>query len=407
MFNLNAGTIGKQEMRSVRTEAFWQAFCRHEGITEARYEGTYFRTPPDVADRLLTMVQAGAMRATAGPIVMFGEGQEEPVPAPGEYAVLVDRQKRPRLIWRTTGVTVAPLSSVSDDFVWRSGHGTGEREHWLALMGGGFRRMAGLYRFDYHSEVGTMFETFEVVWPLGVARRIQLVAPHLDRGIALLRLLDEERRIAAGVEVILARIRTAVLTTGPTMKIAFTNPAAEALLRLGDGLRMKDGGLTVRQPSDEKTLAAAIYAASTRRDEARPSVVSQRPRGSGDLVTICRGESKPPYRVCVFPLQSGHTIAGSAASGRAVLFVDDPDEEAEPAQVDHYSRAFQLSPAEARLAVHLGSGGSLADAADVLGVTYNTVRAQLRAIFDKTDTHRQTELLRLLQTSRSLRISLS
>src|ERR1700759_4004600 len=99
-------------MRSARTEAFWQAYCRHEGVSGNRYEGTYFRTPTDVADRLLAMVQVGAMRATAGAVTMFGEGQEEPVPVSGEYAVLVDRQQRPRLIWRTTGVSVGPLSSV-------------------------------------------------------------------------------------------------------------------------------------------------------------------------------------------------------------------------------------------------------------------------------------------------------
>jgi DNA-binding CsgD family transcriptional regulator len=90
-----------------------------------------------------------------------------------------------------------------------------------------------------------------------------------------------------------------------------------------------------------------------------------------------------------------------------VLFVDDPNDDAAPAQIDLYSRAFRLTSAEARLAVHLASGASLTEAADAFGVTHNTVRAQLRAIFDKTETHRQSELVRLLQTSRSLRVSLS
>jgi len=197
-------------MRSARTEAFWQAFCRHEGLSHARYEATYFRTPPDIADRLLTMVCAGTMRATAGPMPIFGEGREEPVPAAGDYAVLVDHQRRPRLIWRTTGVTIAPLSSVSDEFVWRSGQGTGEREDWLARLNWSFTRMARLYGFEMHADVATMFETLEVVWPLDVARRIQLVTPHLDRGIAMLHRLNEERRAAAGLEAVLARIQTAV-----------------------------------------------------------------------------------------------------------------------------------------------------------------------------------------------------
>src|ERR1019366_3378874 len=101
-------------MRSARTEAFWNAFCRHEGVNHARHEVTSFKTWPDVAKRLTAMVLAGRMRSTAGPIHCFGDEQGEPVPAVGEYAVLLDVEERPRLIWRTTGVEIAPFSSVTD-----------------------------------------------------------------------------------------------------------------------------------------------------------------------------------------------------------------------------------------------------------------------------------------------------
>ena len=90
-----------------------------------------------------------------------------------------------------------------------------------------------------------------------------------------------------------------------------------------------------------------------------------------------------------------------------MLFVDDPNDAGSTAPKDLYTRAFRLTPAEARLAVHLASGASLTKTADEFGVTYNTVRAQLRAIFDKTETHRQSDLVRLLQRSSSLRITLS
>jgi DNA-binding CsgD family transcriptional regulator len=90
-----------------------------------------------------------------------------------------------------------------------------------------------------------------------------------------------------------------------------------------------------------------------------------------------------------------------------MIFVDDPIDDPTPAQAELWCQAFQLTPAEARVAVYLASGAALKDYAEEFGVTYNTVRAQLRAIFEKTDTHRQAELVRLLQTSRSLRISLS
>jgi DNA-binding CsgD family transcriptional regulator len=58
--------------------------------------------------------------------------------------------------------------------------------------------------------------------------------------------------------------------------------------------------------------------------------------------------------------------------------------------------AFGLTIAEARLASRLASGDSLDDAANMLCVTKNTARVQLKAVFAKTSTHRQAELVALL-----------
>ncbi|MCL2713451.1 MAG: LuxR C-terminal-related transcriptional regulator [Alphaproteobacteria bacterium] len=59
-------------------------------------------------------------------------------------------------------------------------------------------------------------------------------------------------------------------------------------------------------------------------------------------------------------------------------------------------RIFGLTPAEARLAALLAQGLSLEAAAEKLGVKIQTVRNQLKAIFAKTDTNRQAQLVSLL-----------
>lgn len=61
---------------------------------------------------------------------------------------------------------------------------------------------------------------------------------------------------------------------------------------------------------------------------------------------------------------------------------------------------FGLTPAQLKLAEHLASGQELAKAADELGVSVNTVRTQLRRMFEKTRTHNQAALVsRLLNTT--------
>ncbi|ESY94644.1 helix-turn-helix transcriptional regulator [Mesorhizobium sp. LNHC209A00] len=59
---------------------------------------------------------------------------------------------------------------------------------------------------------------------------------------------------------------------------------------------------------------------------------------------------------------------------------------------------FGLTSAEAKLAVKISLGLQVEVAADGLGISYETARNQLKAVFAKTETHRQAELVALLGT---------
>jgi DNA-binding CsgD family transcriptional regulator len=60
------------------------------------------------------------------------------------------------------------------------------------------------------------------------------------------------------------------------------------------------------------------------------------------------------------------------------------------------SAAFNLTPAEVRVCRLLGEGLSPKEIASALGIQYETVRKQLQAIYRKTNTDRQSELMRLM-----------
>jgi DNA-binding CsgD family transcriptional regulator len=69
----------------------------------------------------------------------------------------------------------------------------------------------------------------------------------------------------------------------------------------------------------------------------------------------------------------------------------------EPIHLLH--RHFSLTPAEARLAVHLVAGETLRSAAVNLGISYETARSCLKNIFQKTGTCRQAELVIVILTA--------
>jgi DNA-binding CsgD family transcriptional regulator len=92
-------------------------------------------------------------------------------------------------------------------------------------------------------------------------------------------------------------------------------------------------------------------------------------------------------------------VAGLAADcfGQACVLLAITDLEARSPLPEALLRsAFGLTAAEARLAARLGAGERLEDAAGALGITKNTARVQLRAVFAKTGTSRQPELVALL-----------
>jgi DNA-binding CsgD family transcriptional regulator len=81
--------------------------------------------------------------------------------------------------------------------------------------------------------------------------------------------------------------------------------------------------------------------------------------------------------------------------GCALIIILDLETRAAPAET-HMQRVFGLTSAESRLAVQLARGEALETAADLLQVSKETVRTQLKAVFAKTETSRQSELVALI-----------
>jgi DNA-binding CsgD family transcriptional regulator len=65
---------------------------------------------------------------------------------------------------------------------------------------------------------------------------------------------------------------------------------------------------------------------------------------------------------------------------------------------------FGLTPAESKLAIKLCERHTPKECAEHLGVSITTIRSQLRGIMEKTDSHRQAELLAKLISSPSARL---
>lgn len=146
--------------------AMWAAYRHHAGRADDRFEIVSFGDSPAMATELAGLIVGGPKRATASLRRWYEDGDLTLV---GDFGVVVDGDGQPRCIIRTTEIRVGPLSSVDDRFAWDEGEGDRSRPYWMAEHTAFFQRAAAQESFAMHDEIETVFERFEVVWPLALA----------------------------------------------------------------------------------------------------------------------------------------------------------------------------------------------------------------------------------------------
>jgi DNA-binding CsgD family transcriptional regulator len=156
-----------------------------------------------------------------------------------------------------------------------------------------------------------------------------------------------------------------------------------ALDLFDDEIRVRNRRIIVRDKAARSSLAALIDMVSNSSDtQALPAPP-----------IVVRRETKPPLIIRTLP------VDGAARSpflgARAILTIHDSGARPKLEQ-EVVLKAFGLTPAEARLAVRIAAGMSLEQAAEGLGIGKETSRRHLKAIFAKTETHRQGQLVALL-----------
>lgn len=212
----------------------------------------------------------------------------------------------------------------------------------------------------------------------------------LGRVLPLYELLGDAERKRRVAEYVIESSGTGTLLVEANSHILSANAVAQDLMS-GDGpLFLRDGYLCARTTQATRQLQDAIAEMarlqSTVTDpDCYVPVALPDPDRAQPLTLIIR--PGPPFGPVSAPLKR-----------TAVIVLRDPALPAMLSVVD-LERLFGLSPAEARLATRLADGEGLDEAAVALGVSRNTARSQLQAVFSKTGINRQGDLVRLLLSS--------
>jgi DNA-binding CsgD family transcriptional regulator len=159
------------------------------------------------------------------------------------------------------------------------------------------------------------------------------------------------------------------------------NAASEVIF--DDNIRIKNRRLFVRDPDSRTLLKEAI-------DQlARPPIPNAL---AGEPVVVPRMD-KLPVIVRIWPFEGPSHPPAQEVRALLTLNALGP-RPGPPAAI--LAKAFRLTPSEAKLACIIASGAPPNIAARELKISRETARNQLKSVFAKTDTHRQSELVALL-----------
>lgn len=209
---------------------------------------------------------------------------------------------------------------------------------------------------------------------------LALLAPHVTRA-AQLRLLVG--RTAIGREDLCAAFDAmpeAILLLDVFGVVRFANRVAQELLRRQDGLVVRKGILAARHVGCRHTLDRAIAQALR--------VTAGTACDAPPETAVAQASSKDPLIVSVTPMP--HADARAAA---VLVRVRAPKGPADP-PLEVVRRSLGLTAAEARLALALAKGSTVAEHADAEGTSEQTARTHLRNIRDKMGVRRQLDVVR-------------
>ena len=86
----------------------------------------------DDADRLAELVKTGIKTATSS-LLLFYELEDEPLPQPGEYNIILDSNDEAVCIVQTTNVYTVPFDQVSEEHAYREGEGDRTLDYWRSV----------------------------------------------------------------------------------------------------------------------------------------------------------------------------------------------------------------------------------------------------------------------------------
>lgn len=215
------------------------------------------------------------------------------------------------------------------------------------------------------------------------------LAPHFQKAILINEKTRKLELQQSTLKDSLNQINTPLLIVNQYGKTIFINAAAEKIVAEQQGILLKNGYIFLTSPEDNKQLHKLIKQAINGADH-------ELPKQGGSMCSI-NARDQSMLSLLVSPINPDRVDVGISCSETALILLNT---NSPPARLpsDLLIALYNLTPAEARLAVELCQGFTLDEISEKHKLSKNTLKSQLRACFAKTGATRQADLINLINT---------
>jgi DNA-binding CsgD family transcriptional regulator len=215
---------------------------------------------------------------------------------------------------------------------------------------------------------------------------VHALMPHLRRAVQLHDKVSELTALEHAATGALDRWSLGVIILKRQGGVLLMNRAAEALTKIGDGLRYLEGRLAA-STSDETVRLRRLVQGALATQASTTSL-------PGGTMNVSRPSGARPLHILVAPMPEQRALPSPRSAG-CVVFVSDPDLGPAP-DAELLRHLYGLTSAESQVAVRLIRGLDVRTIAGEMRVTLNTTRTHVKRVLRKTNTNRQAELTALL-----------
>lgn len=216
-------------------------------------------------------------------------------------------------------------------------------------------------------------------------RAVAEILPHIQKAarlhLKLVRANEGDRLMREAWD----RVGHPVILLSNRRRAVFMNTAAEKLIKAKNGFWFgRNGDIETTDPIEASRLSRLI-------DGAFAPGAGKAPFGG--RVLISRRDLRPlSLTITPFKERDRLSLGGERF---ALLMIADPESRGGTTEED-LRTAYNLTKSEARVAKLLAEGKTLAQVCETLGISQNTARTHLKRVYTKTNTNRQSSLVKLI-----------